>query len=337
MRILIAEDDTTSASLLGRLLSTQGYQARIVGDGREALALCRRHRFDAVLTDWMMPHMDGIELIRQIRSGAHPVPFIMVITSLDACQAREHALQAGADDYLAKPYGATELLGRLQDGLARSQQPAPRLRPVPTRPLASPPAFAAVCIATSTGGPETLATVLKQLPVTPTAAFLLVVHGPAWMLETLAGRLRPLLAMPVKLAVHGETLIPGTIYLAPGERHLLVQPGSLALSLSDTPPENYVRPAADPLFRSAAQAFGRHCIGVVLTGLGRDGTLGALHVAAAGGVVIAQDPAGAVAGSMPQTVIDSGAVTTVVPLERMAATLLDHIQRLAPATASWPG
>ncbi len=333
MRILIAEDDATSARILERILSKQGYQTWLASDGREALALARQHSFDAVLTDWMMPHVDGMELIRQIRSAPRPAPFIMVVTSLDGAQAREHALRAGADDYLAKPYGSAELLTRLQDGIARYLQPAPRSRPIVPRSVGAPPPFLAVCIATSTGGPETLSTLLRHLPATPMAAFLLVVHGPAWMLETLAERLRPLLAMPIKLAVHGEKLAPGTIYLAPGDRHLLVRPGSLTLDLSDAPQENYVRPAADPLFRSAAQVFGRHCIAVVLTGLGRDGTLGAAQVAGAGGVVIAQDPATAVASSMPQTVIDSGSVTTVAPLERMATTLSDHIRRLTAVTA----
>jgi two-component system chemotaxis response regulator CheB len=120
----------------------------------------------------------------------------------------------------------------------------------------------------------------------------------------------------------------GEVYLAPGDRHMLVVPGSLQLHLTMEPPENYMRPAADPLFRSVAAAFGQYSVAAVLTGMGRDGSLGAATIAAVGGKVVAQDPRTAVAPSMPQTVINIGAASSVVPLDVLGATLRSHVQAM---------
>ncbi|MDQ2696404.1 MAG: chemotaxis protein CheB [Pseudomonadota bacterium] len=332
MRILIAEDDATSAYLLERILRKNGHEVVAATDGQQALTLSQGQRFDAVLTDWMMPHLDGIELIRRIRSGHQPPPFVMVVTALASDQAREYALKAGADDYLAKPYTGPDLLARLRDGLARSQQPMPAAAapPPPVPADAKAPPFLGVCLAASSGGPEAVKAVLRDFKSPPAAAFYIALHGPHWMLETLAARLRDETPLPVHLADNGQASAAGEIYLAPGDRHLLVEADSLRLRLTDDPPENYVRPAADPLFRSVAHAFGRHCIGVVLTGLGRDGTAGAAQVAAAGGAVIVQDPGTALAASMPQSVIDSGCAAQTAPLEQIAGLIRRRIQQLAP-------
>ena len=126
----------------------------------------------------------------------------------------------------------------------------------------------------------------------------------------------------------------GEIYVAPGDRHLTITPNRLKRRLVDDPPENYVRPSADPLLRSAARAFGRYCIAAVMTGLGRDGASGASHVAKAGGIVIAQDPATAVAPSMPRTIIEMGITENVVPLTEIALAISRHIHILSDKLTS---
>jgi len=118
-----------------------------------------------------------------------------------------------------------------------------------------------------------------------------------------------------------------TVHIAPGDRHLVVTP-ELRVELSDDPPVNFVRPAADPLFRSVAHAFGRYAIGVVLTGMGRDGSRGAAAIASAGGVVIAQDPRSALARTMPATVVELGVARTIAPLPELATALASEIGRL---------
>lgn len=342
MKILIAEDDLTSAHLLHRTLLKAGHFVAVARDGKQALLALQQagqaHApFDALLTDWMMPEMDGIELIRRARTLPGPVPAIMVLTTLSSEQARSHALQAGADDYLAKPYEPRQVLLRLNDCLRRRDQPPPQpqlQRPASEVPAARgpavPPPCVGVVITASTGGPQALIEVLRGLPATDRAAFFLVLHGPAWMLETFAHRLQQETRMKVHLAADGQQAAPGAVYLAPGDRHLCVQ-ADLRLRLIDEPPENFVRPSADPLFRSAARAFGRHCLAVVMTGLGRDGALGAEHIAAAGGVVLAQEPTTAVAASMPQSVIALGVARDVLPLQSLPAAISRHIDALSLA------
>ena len=186
-------------------------------------------------------------------------------------------------------------------------------------------------LAASAGGTDALVGLFRGLAAPLPAAFLVVLHGPSWMLDAFAQRLGRECPMKVALAAHGERPTPGEIQIAPGERHLVVEEGTLRLCLLDAPPENRVRPSADPLFRSAAKAFGRRCVAVVLTGMGRDGAAGAAEIAAAGGVVLVQDPATAQAPSMPQAVIDSKAATEVVALEQMPAALERHVWAMSRA------
>ncbi len=161
------------------------------------------------------------------------------------------------------------------------------------------------------------------------AAFYLVQHAPGWMLDTFADRLNSQLQLDVRLARRGDRPELGRLLIAPGDRHLAVEKGSLGVLLEKGPRENHLRPSADWLFRSAAAAFGRYCVAVVLTGLGSDGTIGAAHVAAAGGLVIAEDPKTAIMPFMPGAAIDVGVAKEVVPLTEMSATIERHVRRLA--------
>jgi two-component system chemotaxis response regulator CheB len=334
LRVLIAEDDRTSALLLEHAVTRAGHEALVVQDGQEALSRLGDGGYDAVLTDWMMPRMDGIELIRRAREDVSTPPIFLVVTALASAEARQHALRAGADDYIAKPFSARDVLERLENCFARHRQPEPaRPQFEPAVDLAVLPPRVGVCIAASTGGPEALKEVIGSLGNMPEASLYVVQHGPTWMLETFAARLQEDAAMPVRLAKDGMQSQAGVIYIAPGDRHMTVDPETFAMRLNDEPPENYMRPAADPLFRSVATAFGPYGIAVVLTGMGRDGTLGAATIAAAGGVVLAQDPRTAVASSMPQTAVNIGAVREVVALKLLGTSLRTHIHALAQKLA----
>ncbi|MEN9353375.1 MAG: hypothetical protein RL318_700 [Fibrobacterota bacterium] len=329
MRVLIAEDDRTSALLLERALLRAGHTPVVVQDGQEALSRLAEGGFDAVITDWMMPRMDGIELVRRAREEVSNPPVFLVVTALASAEARLHAMRAGADDYLAKPFSARDVVERLENCMARHQQPEPSCPVVTAKAdLSVKPTRVGVCITASTGGPEAMREVIHGLGTLEHASVFLVVHGPAWMLETFTARLQKESPMTVRLAEEGMQTRAGEVYLAPGDRHMLVVPGSLQLHLTMEPPENYMRPAADPLFRSVAAAFGQYSVAAVLTGMGRDGSLGAATIAAVGGKVVAQDPRTAVAPSMPQTVINIGAASSVVPLDVLGATLRSHVQAM---------
>jgi len=318
-KILVVEDELTNSILIKKVLTTAGYLVLVAQNGADALKFLEKETFDAVLTDWMMPHIDGIELIRRIRESIDPLPLIIMITALVSQDAREYALEAGADDYIAKPIDINELTSRLEEGLLKKSQTAP-LEPIKAKKVnkgANPP-FGAVVIATSTGGPPTLIEIFNKLNVNSGVAYLIVQHGPPWMLDTFAQRLQKETTMKVFTPVNGTRIEPNCVYVAPGDLHMRVHKSDNKIVLDDAPKENFVRPAADPLFRSAAEYFGEYCIGVVLTGLGRDGTAGATELNAAGGVVLVQDPKSATAQSMPTAVINSNTPHKVVHLQNMA-------------------
>ncbi len=320
-RILVAEDIASIGLLVQRLLRERGHSVRFVANGLQALERLRTEKFDVVVTDWVMPEMDGIELILRTRHefGAAAPPFV-IQTAVDTADAKEAVLEAGADEFLAKPWPHDEFVATVERCLARSRAPRIAVVKEPVKPAERTAPFRCVCLTASTGGPVTMRNLLQEMAPTERATFVVVVHGPAWMLRSYAGQLARLCKMPVVLAEDGTPLVAGSIFIAPGDRHTIVDEG-LVLRNVDTPPENWVRPAADPLFRTAAAVFGRDAIGVVMTGLGRDGTRGASAIVAAGGFVVVQDPDSCVAASMPESVITAGIPCRVVRTERLASTI----------------
>ncbi len=326
--ILVVDDDPSMLKAIRKYLERTGNEVVAVGSATSALTALNNHAFDAIVTDWMMPEMSGIELIYQVRKTISPLPVIMVITGLGSEFARRHALETGADDFLSKPFELHELEQRLNNLFNRKAQPAPNLTDqVTVKPLTTKPPFTCVTIAASTGGPPALTSLLVGLPVLPDAATLVVLHSPSWALEELTKRLNRQLAVPVQLGQDGMAVKPGQIYIAPGEKHMLIT-RQLTLRLTDDPPENYVRPAADPLFRSAAKVFGKYCVGVVLTGMGRDGAQGCRHIHAGGGVVLVQNPNTAVARSMPTTALESNPKAMQATLELLPVRITNQVQRI---------
>jgi two-component system chemotaxis response regulator CheB len=182
-----------------------------------------------------------------------------------------------------------------------------------------------VAIVASLGGIAALRQVLSGLPADFPAAVLVIQHQQRDRGSSLAAVLAPCCALPVREAAAGDRVEEGRVYLAPPDHHLLAQADG-TLALSDTPLEHFSRPSADPLFRSVARHFGARAVAVVLTGLQGDGSGGVGAVHEAGGTVLAQDPATAHAGSMPQTSIDSGYVDRVLALGDIAPALVDLVR-----------
>ena len=195
------------------------------------------------------------------------------------------------------------------------------------------PPYPAVCIAASTGGPPAITQVLKELPARFPAPIFVTQHGPGWMVSSFADFLGSSTGFQAILAEHDALPKVGEVCVAPADFHLRIEPETMRLELADTPPENFVRPSADPLFRSVAAAFGRHSVAVILSGMGRDGAVGARHVAAVEGTVIVQHPETAVAKGMPQTVIDLGIPARVLPLGDIAEAVNGRVHQLADSIA----
>lgn len=319
--ILIAEDNISHLLILKKILVQHGYSVLSARNGVEALAILRQHAVDCVLTDWMMPEMNGLELIRHTRGTIRPGPAIIVITALVSEDACWKAISSGADDYLSKPYDSRAILQAVERVFFAKDHPSSVVPALGRQFRQERPAFVGIAVAASTGGPETLLNFFDVLPFLPTAAIFVVLHGPEWMLKTMIAHIQKKTTMTVRLAVDGMCTKAGEIYLAPGNRHMVVEEDTLKLRLNDDPPENFVKPAADPLFRSVAIAFGKYSIGIVMTGMGRDGSVGCGYISASGGTVIVQDPHTAIIDSMPQSVLSLGLANTVAAIVAMPSAI----------------
>jgi two-component system, chemotaxis family, protein-glutamate methylesterase/glutaminase len=334
MRILIVDDDNASRLMLRKTLKSMAYEVTESVNGLNAWDLIQQFRFDIILTDWMMPGLDGLELVHRIRERINPAPLLLMITSLASAEARVEALDSGADGFIGKPYHPDFVLSAIQQALNLQAQGSARgTCSVGQRRMSQPP-FVGVGIAASTGGPSTVRRVIAGIVPTQLAAIFIVQHAPAWMLEAFVGRLQEDTTMKVRLAEHNMPVRPGEIYLAPGDKHMVIGQTDITIELDDGPPENFVRPAADPLFRSIARTFGSKCIAAVLTGMGRDGTIGSGYIAVNKGVVIAQDPGTAILPSMPQSVVDLGLAGIVRPAEEIGRVISEEVDRLSGNTKS---
>jgi two-component system chemotaxis response regulator CheB len=362
IRVMVVDDSVVVRKIVTDVLS-EDPAIEVVGtavNGKVALAKLDQLRPDLVTMDIEMPEMDGIEAVRGIRSGAggagrNRIPIIMFSTLTErGATATLDALSAGANDYVTKPANVGSvsqsmesvrqqlipkikaLLGRpVQAGPARAVAAAPALRPAAPRTAPAKPA-AVLVIGSSTGGPEALARVLPALPASLPVPVLVVQHMPPVFTRQFAQRLDRLSALRVVEAVDGTPLRPGTVHLAPGDHHLVVRSAGrgLATALNQAPPENFCRPAVDPLFRSAVAAFDGAVLGVVLTGMGSDGRAGAAEIRSGGGHVIVQDQATSVVWGMPGAIAQAGLADEILPLDRIAETIVRALP--TPALAGGP-
>lgn len=300
-------------------------------DGADAISKVRQLRPDIVTLDIEMPGVDGLSALARIMSEMpRPVVMLSAAGSNAENSLTIRALELGAVDFVRKPSGpvSVDIVG-VRAELIRALCAASMVRvPHAVAPglvarsdgqfratrAGGDPARAAVVIAASTGGPKALSEVVAHIPDGLNAAVLIVQHMPEDFLQSLAARLAQLGPLPVSVATDGEAIMARRIYVAPGNRHMSVKMyrGNPALSLDDGPAVCGVRPSADPLFISAARAFGENLVGVVLTGMGRDGSEGLRAVRAAGGGAIVQDRASSIIYGMPRAALAAAGADRVV-------------------------
>lgn len=324
--ILIVDDHAAQRILLRKMLTGSGFKVFAAANGDEAIEAFKKNKIEIVITDWLMPEMDGLKLTEKIRLEIKPQPIIIVLTAVNSSDAKNKALFAGADDYVAKPVFKDRLLQIINNAVIKKQS-------TPVRPKAwkvisrSKMDFYAVGIATSTGGPQTLIKFFKQLGVVKNAAFLIVQHGPAWMLESFVDSLQKVTKMPVLLGEQNLDVVPGIVYIAPGKKHMVLGEEPVAINLLDTEPINFVKPAADPLFKSMAYIFGSKSIALVFTGMGSDGSFGAGYIKASDGKVFVEDPKTAVLSNMPALVRKLNLADKVVSISEMPKVLKQALLR----------
>jgi two-component system chemotaxis response regulator CheB len=362
IRVMVVDDSVVVRKIVTDVLSADP-AIEVVGtavNGKVAVSKLEQLKPDLVTMDIEMPEMNGIEAVRAIRAGRSRVPIIMFSTLTErGASATLDALSAGANDYVTKPANVGSVAQSME---SVRQQLIPKIKALTGRPVtsagyrspapaAAPPRPAAprttphrkpavLVIGSSTGGPEALARVLPALPPSLPVPILLVQHMPPVFTRQFAQRLDRLCALRVVEAVDGTPLQPGTVHLAPGDRHLVVRTTGRGTqtALTQDPPENFCRPAVDPLFRSAVAAYDGAVLGVVLTGMGSDGRIGAGAIREAGGTVLVQDQATSVVWGMPGAVTQAGFADEVLPLDRVAEAISRHLSGVAtvstvPATA----
>jgi two-component system chemotaxis response regulator CheB len=357
IRVLVVDDSIVVRKIVTDVLS-QDPGIEVVGtavNGKLAVGKVEQLKPDLVTMDIEMPEMNGIQAVAAIRALAGGggagraigrVPIIMFSTLTErGASATLDALSAGANDYVTKPANVGSvaqsmesvreqlipkikaLTGRpVTSGPARAAAPLAPVRPAPPRttPVEKP---AILVIGSSTGGPEALAKVLPALPASLPVPVLLVQHMPPVFTRQFAQRLDRLSALRVVEALDGTPLAPGTVHLAPGDHHLTIRtsPRGNATMLTQGPPENFCRPAVDPLFRSAVDAYKGAVLAVVLTGMGSDGRLGAARIREAGGTVVVQDQATSVVWGMPGAIASAGLADEILPLDRIAETIVRRL------------
>ncbi|HZI12142.1 MAG TPA: chemotaxis response regulator protein-glutamate methylesterase [Myxococcus sp.] len=331
VKVLVVDDSAHNRRLLTDLLeSSPG--VKVVGtatDGNEGLRQVMALQPDVVTLDLEMPKLGGYSFLRLLKSTV-PTPVIVISSYAHKADVFK-ALELGAFDFIAKPAKVTtEVLEKLKKELHEKVHAARLVRPAETRPVRKPrtmplePSFV-VAVGASTGGPPAVQRLLEALSPEPTMSLLVCQHMPKQFTRAFAERLDRLGPFAVREAQEGDILAPGHVFIAPGGRQLVVyrQAGQYVLGTPHPTMQDKHAPSVDRLFMSMAEVFGSKALGVVLTGMGADGALGARVIQKAGGEVWAESEETAVIYGMPQEAVATGAVSRVLPLGEIGPALVE--------------
>ena len=344
IRILIVDDSAFMRKILADLFEFE--QDFTVVDtarnGKDALEKAKKYKPDVITMDVEMPVMDGIQALKSIMQEV-PTPVVMVSSlTRDGAEATIQALSLGAVDFIAKTSGPIgNIDGIRQELLNKSRvaatvnvkrlcQPLPAVTTIP-KPV---PAFTSsigtekiVVIGTSTGGPRALQEVITKLPGNLPCGVLIVQHMPPGFTKSLADRLNALSSLRVKEAEQNDLVAPGLVLIAPGDYHMTVERmgGKVITKLNQMPPIGGHRPAVDPMMESVVQLYGSRTIGVLLTGMGRDGAKGMQLIRQQNGYTIAEDKSTAVVFGMPKAAIELNAANVVLPISSIALEIVKAV------------
>jgi len=344
MRLMIVDDSVVARAVLSRMIeSDPGFEiSAVAASAEEAVDLLDRCRVDAVILDLEMPGAGGLKSIPRIIAAAAGAK-VMIVSSLaeDGAEQTVAALALGAADTLPKP-GTGRFNGRFSEillaklralGHAPLPTPAkvgehrdPRLRPMPSDPIA------ALAIGASTGGIHALNQLFAKLPVEIGVPILVTQHLPAPFMPVFARQLAVVARREAAVAEDGMWLRPDRIIVAPGDAHLAIEPEGrhVAVRLSHAPAASGCRPSVDPMMASLGAVYGSHALGVMLTGMGRDGVEGAARLVACGGAMIAQDEASSAVWGMPRAVFDAGLASALLSPDKIARRIAARTQEPVP-------
>lgn len=340
MRVAVVNDSKLAAESLRKVVADSGrhHIAWVAEDGAEAVQRCTQDRPDIILMDLIMPGMDGVEATRQIMAKA-PCAIVVVTASVAGNAAKVfEAMGAGALDAINTPIlglhgdgaGHEALLHKI-DTVARLIEAPKRIARVqptsPPNPCAAPGGCPPlIAIGASTGGPSALQALLAPLPADLPAAIVIVQHVDEQFARSFAEWLNEQTALEVRLAQSGDRPRPGLVLVAGGENHLVMTPGG-SLDYTPEPADYAYHPSVNVLFESLARHWRGQTVGVLLTGMGRDGGNGLLALRQAGSHTIAQDQASSAIYGMPKAAAELGAAVDILGLAAIGPALLKSISR----------
>jgi two-component system, chemotaxis family, protein-glutamate methylesterase/glutaminase len=337
IKVLIVDDSTFIRHTVSKHLQADP-KIEVVGQARngvEALAMIPDLKPDVIILDVEMPQMDGMTALKHIMSS-FPTPVIMLSAlTKRGTSTTIRALMRGAVDFVPKPDATTdihtiiaELIPKIKAVSATQKvYPAVQTSPLTDLDKAHSRPFSLgdklIIIGASTGGPRALRQVITSLPSDLAAAVLVVQQMPIGYTQTLAQRLNELSFMTVQEATEGERIAAGLVLVAAGGFHLRVN--KRRVFLDDGPPRNHVSTAVDVTMETAVPYFGSNIIGVILTGMGKDGTAGAAVIKEAGGYIIAEHQSTSVVYGMPGSVVRAGLADRTIPLPQIAPLLTELV------------
>ncbi len=334
MRILIVDDSALIRSIIKSFLELAGdlVVAGEASNGQQAITMNRDVAPDCIIMDIKMPIMDGLEATRRIMRD-RPVPILIFSTEVDAAVSYD-AMARGAIDVMRKPsmnqFNNPEFyelfLQKLRSVAQSTIHPALARQAQSSQPHAQVlhDGYGLVVIGASTGGPVAVRDVLSRLPANFPYGIGLVQHLEQGFDQGYAHWLDEATPLAVRLVDRPEPIAPGTVLVAPVDSHLRMRHNSLCLD--DGPRVLFQKPSVDVLFTSAAQYFGKRVLGVLLTGMGRDGAAGCLAIVEQGGLTLVQDEATSAIFGMPKAAIEAGGASLVLPLQDIG----DYLANLAP-------
>jgi two-component system chemotaxis response regulator CheB len=343
-RVLIVDDSAFVRQLLTKILSSDP-SIMVVGAAQDpfvAREMIKTFNPDVLTLDIEMPRMDGLAFLEKIMT-LRPMPVVMISSlTQKGADAALRALEMGAVDYVAKPMvGLGEGFAALKNEIIEKVKTAAKarvrspmvgksevVRLTPGQHYSSTEKV--IGIGASTGGVEALQDLLTAFPH-DAPAILVTQHMPAVFTESFANRLNQFCAVTVTQAKDGERVLPGHVYIAPGGLHLeLARSGAnYVCRVHEQPPVSGHRPSVDVLFRSIAHAAGANAVGIILTGMGKDGASGLLEMRHAGASTIGQDEATCVVYGMPKAAHDCGATEIEMPINKIAGQVLHHCAAIA--------